>query len=97
MFLAQVVGKIVATIKHSDLYGKKLLMVRPLDISLSPTGKTVIAVDSVDAGTGDVVLVSDEGNAASQILQMARGPIRTVVVGVVDSIDMESGSQGQTD
>lgn len=90
MYLAQVVGKIVATIKHSDLHGKKILMVKPLDLSLAPTGKTVLAVDSVDAGAGDVVLVSDEGNAASQILQMARGPIRTVIVGVVDNIDMET-------
>jgi len=67
-------------------------MVRPLDLSLSPAGKTVLAVDSVDAGAGDVVLVADEGNAASQILKMERGPIRTVIVGVVDNIDMESGS-----
>ena len=92
MFLAQVVGKIVATIKHNDLHGKKILMVRPLDLSLSPAGKTVLAVDSVDAGAGDVVLVSDEGNAASQVLKMERGPIRTVIVGVVDSIDMDNAS-----
>ncbi|MBN1503919.1 MAG: EutN/CcmL family microcompartment protein [Candidatus Eisenbacteria bacterium] len=88
MFLARVVGKIVATIKHNDLCGKKLLLVRPLDLSLSPTGKPVIAVDSVDAGGGDLVLVSDEGNAAAQVLKMERGPIRTVVVGFVDSVDL---------
>jgi len=93
MFLAQVVGKIVATIKHDDLHGKKILLVRPLDLSLSPAGKTVLAVDSVDAGAGDVVLVADEGNAAAQVLEMERGPIRTVIVGVVDSIDMESDSR----
>jgi len=92
MFLAQVVGKIVATIKHDDLHGKKILLVRPLDLSLSPAGKTVLAVDSVDAGAGDVVLVADEGNAAAQVLKMERGPIRTVIVGVVDSIDIESDS-----
>jgi microcompartment protein CcmK/EutM len=92
MFLAQVVGKVVATIKHSDLHGKKILLVRPLDLSLAPTGKAVLAVDTVDAGAGDVVLVSDEGNAAAQVLRMERGPIRTVIVGVVDSIDMESSS-----
>lgn len=91
MFLAQVVGKVVATIKHSDLHGKKILLIRPLDLSLAPTGKTVLAIDSVDAGAGDVVLVADEGNAASQALKMARGPIRTVIVGVVDSIDIGDG------
>ena len=88
MFLARVVGKIAATVKHKDLRGKKLLLVRPLDLSLSPSGKPVIAVDSVDAGGGDMVLVSDEGNAASQILKMPRGPVRTVIVGVVDSVDL---------
>ncbi|KPJ60685.1 MAG: hypothetical protein AMJ46_05350 [Latescibacteria bacterium DG_63] len=88
MFLARVVGKIAATIKHDDLYGRKILLVRPLDLSLSQTGKSVLAVDSVDAGAGDMVLVADEGNAAAQILGMERGPIRTVIVGVVDSVDI---------
>jgi microcompartment protein CcmK/EutM len=92
MFLAQVVGKVVATIKHKDLHGKKILLVRPLDLSLAPSGKTVLAVDSVDAGAGDVVLVADEGNAASQVLRIERGPIRTVIVGVVDNVDLESNS-----
>jgi microcompartment protein CcmK/EutM len=93
MFLARVVGKIVATIKHDDLHGKKILLVRPLDLSLSPTGKSVLAVDSVDAGAGDLVLVADEGNAAAQVLGMERGPIRTVIVGVVDSVDITEKAQ----
>ncbi|UCF78640.1 MAG: EutN/CcmL family microcompartment protein [Candidatus Eiseniibacteriota bacterium] len=88
MFLARVVGKIAATIKHDDLRGKKILLVRPLDLSLSPTGKSVIAIDSVDAGAGDMVLVADEGNAAAQVLGMERGPIRTVIVGVIDTVDI---------
>ncbi|MFH0777357.1 MAG: EutN/CcmL family microcompartment protein [Candidatus Eisenbacteria bacterium] len=88
MFLAKVVGKLVATIKHNDLTGKKILLVRPLDSSLAPTGRCVLAVDSVDAGAGDVVLVADEGNAAAQVLKMGRGPIRTVIVGVVDRVDV---------
>jgi ethanolamine utilization protein EutN len=88
MFLARVVGKIPATIKHNDLHGRKLLLVRPLDLSLSPVGKSVLAVDSVDAGAGDTVLVVDEGNAAAQVLGTKRGPIRTVIVGVVDSVDI---------
>jgi microcompartment protein CcmK/EutM len=87
------VGKIVATIKHDDLHGKKILLVRPLDLSLSPTGKSVLAVDSVDAGAGDLVLVADEGNAAAQVLGMERGPIRTVIVGVVDSVDITEKAQ----
>jgi len=96
MYLAKVVGKIAATIKHSDLHGKKILLVRPLDLSLSPVGKPVLAVDSVDAGAGDVVLVADEGNAAAQVLKTGRGPIRTVIVGVVDSVELAEGTGADT-
>jgi len=79
MFLAHVTGVIVATIKHPHLHGRKLLLVRPEPPS-------VIAVDSVDAGLGDRVLVADEGNTAAQVLAMPRGPVRTIIVGVVDEV-----------
>jgi ethanolamine utilization protein EutN len=51
----------------------------------------VIAVDSVDAGVGDRVLVADEGNTAAQVLGMPRGPVRTIIVGVVDEVMSEQG------
>ena len=51
-----------------------------------PTGRPTIAVDVVDAGVGDHVLVVDEGNSAAQALAQPRGPVRTVVVGVVDEV-----------
>ena len=86
MFLARVVGDVVATIKHQALASRKLLLVQPLTGDGQPTGRTAIAVDAVDAGVGDHVLVVDEGNSASQVLERPRGPIRTVVVGVVDEI-----------
>jgi len=86
MFLARVVGDVVATIKHPALANRKLLLVQPLTGDGTPTGRPSIAVDSVDAGVGDHVLVVDEGNSAAQVLQRPRGPIRTVVVGVVDEV-----------
>jgi len=86
MFLARVVGDVVATIKHPALANRKLLLVQPLTGDGTPTGRPAIAVDSVDAGVGDHVLVVDEGNGAAQVLQRPRGPIRTVVVGVVDEV-----------
>lgn len=86
MFLARVVGDVVATIKHPALQNRKLLLVQPLTGDGAPTGRPAIAVDSVDAGVGDHVLVVDEGNGAAQVLQRPRGPIRTVVVGVVDEV-----------
>lgn len=87
MFLGRVVGDVVATIKHRELQHRKLLLVQPLTGDGVPTGRPAIAVDAVDAGVGDHVLVVDEGNGAAQVLQRPRGPIRTVVVGVVDAVD----------
>jgi microcompartment protein CcmK/EutM len=85
MMLARVVGEVVATTKHGDLFGHKLLLVRPEWPDGRPA-RAVIAVDVVDAGIGDRVLVNDEGNGAAQLLRRARGAVRTVVVGVVDEV-----------
>ena len=85
MIVARVTGEVIATTKHGDLATGKLLLVRPVSAVGELHGKAVIAVDSVDAGVGDLVLVADEGNAAAQVLQRPRGSIRTVVVGVIDA------------
>ena len=87
MFLARVTGVVVATVKHPHLAGRKLLLVTPEPTPGRPPLPAMIAVDSVDAGVGDRVLVADEGNSAAQVLKMARGPVRTVIVGVVDAVD----------
>ena len=84
MHVARVVGEVVATIKHRDLAGQKLLLVQPVTPEGAPTGRVAIAVDCVQAGPGDLVLVNDEGNGAAQALRRARGAVRTVIVGVVD-------------
>ena len=89
MIVARVTGVVVATIKHGDLAACKLLLVQPVTLEGRATGKPAIAVDAVDAGPGDLVLVADEGNCAAQVLARPRGAIRTVVVGVVDA--WESG------
>jgi ethanolamine utilization protein EutN len=90
MFTARVIGEVVATIKHADLANRKLLLVQPVDASGNPRGEAVIAVDAVDAGPGDPVLVADEGNAAAQVLRRKRGAIRTVVVGVIDGVGLSA-------
>jgi len=86
MQLGRVVGDVVATIKHRALENRKLLLVQPVTGDGAPSGRLGIAVDTVDAGVGDHVLVVDEGNSAAQVLQRPRGPIRLVVVGVVDEV-----------
>jgi len=88
---ARVVGEVVATVKHADLSAQKLLLVQPVDPDGNPKGQPMLAVDVVDAGVGDKVLVVDEGNSAAQVLRRPRGAIRTVVVGVID--DVESGAR----
>jgi len=88
MFLARVVGEVVATIKHPHLAAQRLLLVLPEQTPGRPQSPSVIAVDTVDAGIGDRVMVADEGNAAAQVLGKPRGPVRTVIVGVVDATDL---------
>jgi ethanolamine utilization protein EutN len=84
---ARVVGEVVATTKHRDLSAQKLLLVQPVDPDGTPKGQPMLAVDVVDAGVGDRVLVVDEGNSAAQVLRRPRGAIRTVVVGVIDDVE----------
>jgi len=88
MFIGKVVGTVWATRKHTSLVGKKLLLVQPVDgTSLEPYGEVTMAVDhSMDAGTGNVVLINDEGNSARQMLGDKLAPVRTVVCGVVDEV-----------
>ncbi len=89
MYIARVVGNVVATIKHPFYEGRKLLLVQKLDLDRQPTTTYDIAVDDVMAGVGDLVLVLDEGNGARQILHGGTtGPVRAVVAGVVDDVEM---------
>ena len=92
MFTARVVGEVVATIKHGDLAARKLLLVAPTGPDGVPSGAPQIAVDAVDAGVGDAVLVADEGNGAAQVLRRPRGAVRTVIVGIVDRVS-QGGEQ----
>jgi microcompartment protein CcmK/EutM len=86
MFLARVVGEVVATVKHAELVAHKLLLVRGVTPEGAATPRLMIALDTVDAGPGDQVLVADEGNSAAQVLHRGRGAVRTVIVGVVDEV-----------
>lgn len=85
MKICKVVGRVWATRKQACLKSYKLLLVAPFDTETGKTkGETVMAVDVVDAGTGNIVLVSDEGNSARGMLEKPVAGIRTVVCGIVD-------------
>jgi ethanolamine utilization protein EutN len=79
---------VTATSKSAALEGRKILVVSPVDPAGKKTGRSVCAVDVAQAGIGDTVLVLDEGNSARTIIGDPMAPVRTVVVGIVDSVDM---------
>ena len=89
MILCRIVGNVTATVKHPAFDGKALMIVQPIDAQGNDTGASFLAVDRVQSGPGDKVLVMREGNGVRQILdQGAIVPIRSLVVGVVDSVDL---------
>ena len=90
MILAKVKGNIVSTQKNTQLVGHKLLIVHPVDLDNKFVGKKdVVALDFVDAGIGDTVLLVQEGKAVQQILGHRKAPVHSVIVAVVDSIDVK--------
>ena len=88
MILARVTGSVVSTIHHPVVNGRKLLLAERLDERGKPTGGYVIALDGIGAGRGEVVLVLDEGNGARQILDDDLAPVRSMVVGIVDEVEL---------
>jgi microcompartment protein CcmK/EutM len=89
MILGRITGSVVSTIHHPVVEGKKLLLAERLDASGRPTGGYVIAMDAIGAGFGEIVLILDEGNGARQILDDPDAPVRSIVVGIVDSVELE--------
>jgi ethanolamine utilization protein EutN len=88
MFLADVVGTVVSPVQIPILEGRTLLLLRPVLPDGSPTGRTRVGIDHVGAGVGDRVLVLDEGNGGRQLLGDPKGPVKTLVVGVVDHVEV---------
>lgn len=89
MTLARVIGHVVCTVKDGMYEGEKLLIVRPTNPDGSSAGGSFLAVDAVQAGIGDRVLVIDEGGSARQILgKPATGTIRTVIAAVIDKVSL---------
>ena len=91
MLLAKVKGNLVSTQKNSTLVGHKLLIVHPIDYKNKYIGKKdIVALDMVDAGIGDTVLLLQEGKSVQQILGHKNAPVHSVVVAVVDSIEVNN-------
>ena len=91
MILARVTGTVTSSDKELELGAYKLLVIQPLGLDLGPEGEEVIAIDRVDAGVGDRVLVVREGNAARQVTGRDRIPLQNVIIGVVDDVNWLAG------
>lgn len=89
MFLGKVKGNLVATQKNQHLVGHKLQLVKKIDLNGKFIGKKdIIAVDLIDAGIGDTVLVAQEGDAVQQILGHSKAPVNTIIIAVVDDYEV---------
>lgn len=90
MILGKVTGTVVTTISHPHYKNRRLLTVQPLTLpGETPTGD-FIALDNAQAGIGDTVLVNREGNGARDVLNLPDGCIISVIVGIVDSLYIDS-------
>ncbi len=88
MLIARVVGDITSTCKHPSHEGKKILLVQPLDLDGSERGNPVVAVDSVNAGAGDRVLLVQDGFAAFTSVGHKLAPLDAAVIGIIDRVDL---------
>lgn len=88
MLIARVIGTTVSTIKDEKLVGRKLLILRQTDETGSPEGKPFVAVDTVDAGAGDLVLTA-AGSSARQTTITKDSPVDSVIMAVIDSLEVE--------
>ena len=90
MIIAKVVGTVVTTVGLRDFKNRRLLVVQPLHMEGERGDDDFIALDSTQAGIGYTVLVNREGSGARQVLKNPDAPVISVIVGIVDSVFLES-------
>jgi len=88
MLIAKVIGTTVSTIKDEQLTGQKLLIVQQTDESGDPIGKPYVAVDTVNAGIGDLVLTA-HGSSARQTVITKDRPVDAVIMAMIDTLEVE--------
>lgn len=86
MQLGLVVGSATSTVKHPSIQGQKLLIVQPLLADgRSPDGDPVLAVDALNAGRGEIVMITSDGRGTRELLRSDTTPVRWAVIGIQDS------------
>ena len=88
MLIGRVIGDVVATQKAPSHEGRKILVVQPLNLDGSDRGEPVLALDAVDAGTGDRILLATEGFSAMTAVGRPNSPIDMAVIGVIDTVEL---------
>jgi microcompartment protein CcmK/EutM len=94
MVMGKVVGTVVSTRKEEELTGLKLLLVRACDSDGKPTGATIVAVDAVGAGVGEVVLYAS-GSSARQTKVTKDRPVDATIMAIVDEIEIDGAARYQ--
>jgi microcompartment protein CcmK/EutM len=94
VLLGTVIGTVVATRKDERLVAQKLLVVRPVSPQGKPEGSSLVAVDTVDAGVGETVLVVS-GSSARMAAGLKDCPVDAAIVGIVDAIELHGAAGGQ--
>ena len=89
MILAKIVGPVVATRKDERLVSQKLLLAQPLNAKEEPQGGHLVAVDTVDAGVGETVLIVS-GSSARMAEDLKDAPVDAAIVGIVDAVEIDS-------
>lgn len=89
MLIGRVIGEVVATQKHSSHEAMKILVVAPLTLEGKERGQPFVALDTVDAGIGDRVLLATDGWAAMTAVGRLNSPIDAAILGVIDEIEIE--------
>ena len=89
MKLGRVLGNVVSTLKHPSYQAKKLLLIQPLKLDGKPDGKPTIAIDYVNAGKGDVVLLGAAPGLAKTVFKIDLAPIQHLCMGIVEQTDVE--------
>ena len=88
MTIGRVVGNVVSSHKNAQLEGAKLMLVQPLDLDGSPRGAPLMAIDGVDAGIGDRVLLIQDGRSAQLVLGKGTAAVDAAIIGVVDAVEL---------
>ncbi|MCC6698647.1 MAG: EutN/CcmL family microcompartment protein [Candidatus Hydrogenedentes bacterium] len=89
MKLARVVAQVVSTQKHPFYKGQKTFMVRHVDLEGREEGSPYVAVDRVQAGVGDLILLLQEGSSSRTMFNEPEAPVRSTIVGIVDHVELE--------